>query len=250
MGTVDSNAGNVDRKKSGAKLETVHDSPTRERHAEGAAAKCAYCSKSFKKAGKRKYCSDVCKMKRDNQTRLQKYHSDTPKDTRCDICGTHITIYGFWPCCSQKCIDRRTEIRARKKPCIRCGKPILKPRHYRYCSIDCRLEQYDRTRQNRLKLRVVVVGTCLECGEKITKKGQRTYCSRECMEKHNSYETLRMAENPPVKKCRKCGKAVGKGRVKYCSDLCQVLFHAKKDATRAILADRKERTLAAANAVE
>ena len=242
----------VNRKKSGVKLGMSHDSPTRAQRnaAEDAVANCAYCSKSFKKVGKRKYCSNICRMKRNNQRILQKYHSDTPKDTRCDICGTGIMTYGFWPCCSQECVDRRTWIRARKKPCIRCGKPILKPRHYRYCSIDCRLEQHDRLRKGKRTIRALVVGTCLECGEKITKKGQRTYCSRECMEKHNTYEAFRLSENPPVKKCKKCGKAVGKGRIKYCSDMCRVLFHAKKDATRALLRDKKAGILAAANAVE
>lgn len=111
---------------------------------------CKYCGKEFPKNGRQLYCCPGCKIKANNEKRVEK----SGKVSLCRYCGEEFTSLHGAKYCSVLCHAKADAERNRAKyipveqrkqekvyppkPCAECGKPFI-PRSgsARYCSPEC-----------------------------------------------------------------------------------------------------------------
>lgn len=197
---------------------------------------CKQCGKEFKvpkrnisKNNPRMFCSRKCKDENWGRNRIEKI---------CPVCGKKFLAqrnkakYNF--CCSPECSAKNPNNRIINNSgtmtliCQHCGKEFEKRVSYvkkqerrgqpvKFCSKECSLAAYGRTKKNMINT------TCEVCGSHFQyKEGhKKRFCSQECRLKYASRDTVTLT-------CAFCGKqykANGyKANVqhsKYCSRKCR-----------------------------
>lgn len=175
---------------------------------------CLRCGDSFVAKGKKKYCSEECRIA----------HSLVPADLHeinCVICDKIMVVPGkkLKKYCSKKCKvvaaqSRVNHIRApadsREANCVVCDKAIIVVGlgNKKYCSEECRTIA--------TKARYVPVApretVCVTCNKSIIVTGSRKFCSEECANQ--------FCPNPFT--CLICESVFNKKRPDhvYCSDIC------------------------------
>ena len=193
--------------------------------------KCEHCGYTFmlSKIKTRKYCSQECKRKADNEAKIKRHHGPQDKTLNyrlCRTCGKYIEKFGHWRACSEKCLktQRHWQQTNQKRNCWNCDNQIVDTYQRRYCNAKCRLERRNIRRRRRPDS---PNKPCKVCGEIIQGNRRTVYCSRKCYEKNLKKPKIK------IRKCRKCGNVLQKRQRLYCSIKCRVMHNAKREIMRA-----------------
>lgn len=172
---------------------------------------CPECGSEFSGSERKRFCSDLCRAKRNQRKPCICRHCQRP------FPGTTGKLF-----CSVGCRRRSTRIRPDSSMCRGCSKAFAPKRAdcVTFCSRGCatsfRLAKEREKRLIALSAFTTIAGRCECCTEYILKPRKRT-CSEECareLQRREMREAYQVQTPPRVRTCLDCGEVfVQRGRV-------------------------------------